>query len=1035
MRVLLITGNRALRAAFEPILRGEGWAVAVREGGAAAACRELAPAVVVIDWAAGAGFCREVRAASGGTRPVILAALPDDGPGTVGAALDAGADDWVTADAGALAARVRVAGRRWRERGGGGAAGLDDPFFDLSLDLLAVANFDGYFTRVNPAFERTLGHGAAELLAVPYLDFVHPDDRALTIAEARKLGAGALTVSFENRYRHQDGSYRWLSWSATPAAERGLVYAVAHDVTDHKRAIGALRLLDRAGAVLTASLDYETTLASVARLIVPALADWCVIDIVEGGEGAAGGGIDAALAAGATVRRTAVSQADPERGALARELQERYPVDPRRQNIVIEVMRGGEPHLIPEITDAFLVANARDARHLAILRQLGMRSHLIVPMAARGRTLGAITLVGAESGRRYGGRDLALARDLAGRAALAVDNARLYQSERRTREAAERATERIGRLQGLTADLADALTPEQVAERIAGHGVAALAAYAGAVALVSEDGASLEVARASGYGRDLTERWQRFPLAAAIPLADAARTGEPVLLESREAFSAAYPAVAAGGLSAVSQAFAAVPLLVEGRAIGALAFSFATARAFDDEDRAFMLALARQCAQALERGRLYAAERRARAAAEAAGRRLTFLATASTLLAASLEYEETLASVAHLAVPELADWCAVDVVEEDGAVRRMAVAHADPAKEEYARELQRRYPLDPGAAYGVAKVLRTGRPDFHPEVSDAMLVAAARDAEHLAILRGLGLGSYMVVPLIARGQTLGTITFASARPERRYGAEDLALAEDLARRAGVAIDNARLYREARRAIRARDHFLAVATHELRTPLTSIRGNAELLLRRVRQPDYPLERAGLTGRLEQLLIGVERMNGLAARLLDVSRMQGGAFDIAPETADLAALVAATVERAREALPPAGDTIIVCEAPATPVVGEFDPVRIEQVVANLVQNAVKYQPDGGTILVRLEGTAEAAVLRVRDAGIGTPAGDLPHLFTPFARAENAVAAQIGGVGVGLYIADQIVRRHGGTIGVESAPGAGSEFTVRLPLRRGA
>jgi PAS domain S-box-containing protein len=189
----------------------------------------------------------------------------------------------------------------------------------------------------------------------------------------------------------------------------------------------------------------------------------------------------------------------------------------------------------------------------------------------------------------------------------------------------------------------------------------------------------------------------------------------------------------------------------------------------------------------------------ARAGAEAFDQRVAFLAEASGILSSSLEYEATLSTVAHLAVPHLADWCAVDLVQCDGPVHRVAVAHVDPTHVQVALDLQRRYPFTPDAPYGPAKVLRTGRSELYPQVTDAMLVAVAQDATHLETLRWAGLTSGMCVPLVARGRTLGVLSFGSTKAGRMYGADDLALAEDLAHRAALAVDNARLYDETRQS--------------------------------------------------------------------------------------------------------------------------------------------------------------------------------------------------------------------------------------------
>ena len=358
--------------------------------------------------------------------------------------------------------------------------------------------------------------------------------------------------------------------------------------------------------------------------------------------------------------------------------------------------------------------------------------------------------------------------------------------------------DRLARLQAVTAALSESLTPGQVAEVVVEQGLGALGARAGSLALLTEDGRELELVRAVGYPVERIEPWRRFSVDAPVPIADAVRTGQPVFLENWDAWLVRYPAAAPGDSPADRQeAWAALPLLVEGRAIGGIGLTFPGARTFDDADRDFILTLTRQCAQALERSRLYDAARQARARAEAAQERMAFLAEVSAATAASLDYETTLSDVARLAVPGIADWCAVDVLGEDGALQRLAIAHVDPAREKWGRELQDRYPSDPDAPHGVRNVLRTGRAEFYPDIPDALLAASARDPEHLALLRAVGFASVIIVPLQARGRTLGAVTLVTTSESgRRYDEGDLAFAGEIARRAGLAVDNARLFRQA-----------------------------------------------------------------------------------------------------------------------------------------------------------------------------------------------------------------------------------------------
>jgi PAS domain S-box-containing protein len=274
--------------------------------------------------------------------------------------------------------------------------------------------------------------------------------------------------------------------------------------------------------------------------------------------------------------------------------------------------------------------------------------------------------------------------------------------------------------------------------------------------------------------------------------------------------------------------------------------------------------------------------------AERAGR---FLADASKSLAALVDHGSTMQKVARLAVPAFADWSAVDIVEPDGSVRRAAVVHADSAKIDLVHELTRRYPPDSTAPVGLANVLRTGQSEMLPDIPDAMLTAAAQDQEHLRILRELGLRSYMCVPLAVRGTTVGAVTFATAESGRRFDATDLAVAEDLAHRAGIAMENARLYSEAREADRRKDEFLAMLAHELRNPLAPIRNSLHIL----KQPGAEGS-VGPRAR-EMMERQVQHMSRMVEDLLDVSRITRGKIELRTEAVDLAAVVSRPVEATR------------------------------------------------------------------------------------------------------------------------------------------
>jgi PAS domain S-box-containing protein len=430
-----------------------------------------------------------------------------------------------------------------------------------------------------------------------------------------------------------------------------------------------------------------------------------------------------------------------------------------------------------------------------------------------------------------------------------------------------------------------------------------------------------------------------------------------------------------------------------------------------------------------------------------------FLAEASGLLASSLDYETTLGSVAKLAVPNLADWCVVHIIGDNGQLRQLAVVHTDPAKEEAARKLQERYPIDPEAGIGVPNVLRTGRAEFYPLVSQERLLVVARNEEVADVLRRLDLKSCMIVPLVARNRTLGTITLATAESNRYYDANDLALAEDLAHRIALAVDNARLYREAQDAVtaredalrvhdellrreqfareeaetanRAKDEFLATVSHELRTPLNAILGWAHML--RANKLDQTTQ----TSALETIERNAKSQAQLIEDILDVSRIVTGKLRLEVGPVELAAVVDAAIDAVRPAADAKGIRIETDLDPrAGPVSG--DPNRLQQIVWNLASNAVKFTGKGGRVQIQLHSVNSYVDIVVSDTGQGISTEFLPYVFDRFRQADATSTRSHGGLGLGLAIVRHLVEMHGGTVFANSpGEGMGATFTVKLPL----
>ena len=499
-----------------------------------------------------------------------------------------------------------------------------------------------------------------------------------------------------------------------------------------------------------------------------------------------------------------------------------------------------------------------------------------------------------------------------------------------------------------------------------------------------------------------------------------------------------------------------------------------------------------------------------------------FLVEAGAVLAASLNYHSTLAAVARLAVPRIADWARVDVVE-DGALRTLAVEHVDPKKIELAFELARRYPESPEAEQGPPLVLRTGKSELATEIGEERLAELAQDDFHLGLVRELGLQSYMCVPLVAHGEMLGVISLVSAESGRRYGPDDLALAEELARRVGTAVENAQLYREVEERAQAarvletvgdgvfvvdtngvvrlwnrgaesisgisrddivghrfdellpgwervstgaetmpferdgrerwvsisgvefdegvvyafqditeeraleqiRQDLVATVSHELRTPLAAIYGSAMTLNR----DDLELGE-DLTTRLLSVIVDEStRLTGIVNDLLLASQLDAGRLDVHIESCDARALTESVAEAARTHLP---DGIRVALDPmddGVPPVAA-DEAQLRQVLDNLLENAIKYSPAGGDVRLGVEAADGTVRFSVADAGLGIPASERDRIFEKFYRLDPDMTGGIGGTGLGLYIARELVRRVGGRIWVEPNDSEGSIFYVEIP-----
>jgi PAS domain S-box-containing protein len=399
-----------------------------------------------------------------------------------------------------------------------------------------------------------------------------------------------------------------------------------------------------------------------------------------------------------------------------------------------------------------------------------------------------------------------------------------------------------------------------------------------------------------------------------------------------------------------------------------------------------------------------------------------FLADAGEALAVSLDSDQTLALVARLAVPTLGDACLADVYY-GGALHRVASAHADPAAESILREMALRFPPDPAGSLPSAHVVRTHDVVLVHEVTDDWLAEHIGIEEHREMFRRLGTRSIMAVPLIAHGRGVGALSFHSMR--RTYGPDDLQLAVDLARRAALAIDNARLHDDLRAAIRARDEMMGIVSHDLRNPVQAVKMLAAAISASIDHPrgqSLAVEHAGVIRR------AAEQMDTLIQDLLDVVRIDAGQLHIQPRVVGVAELLSAALATLEPLVEAKSITLTTSIEPGLPDV-VVDAERIAQVLSNLVGNAIKFTPAGGQITVTAELVDGLVRVSVTDTGPGIPADQLGRIFDRFWQARRSSPH---GAGLGLSIAKGIIEAHGGRISASSQMGMGTGIAFTVPIK---
>jgi signal transduction histidine kinase/CheY-like chemotaxis protein len=408
--------------------------------------------------------------------------------------------------------------------------------------------------------------------------------------------------------------------------------------------------------------------------------------------------------------------------------------------------------------------------------------------------------------------------------------------------------------------------------------------------------------------------------------------------------------------------------------------------------------------------------------------KLKFLLESTKILSITMDFKQRLEEKARLTVPLLADWCSVDIVQNDNSIKRLVLIHRDQKKVEQFKEYEKKYPLLPGVESIPERVIRTGESEFTPVVTEEIIMGAHEFSEEQrrAVL-GLGLTSFMTVPIGSGGKVFGAITLAYAESGRTYSKEDFVFIQEFTNHWRVLLENARLYREISRRDLSKDTFLAYLSHELRNPLAPIKSAIELLC--IKNKDQELLPV-----IKTISHQFNLMARLLSDLLDMTRFMSGKIRLDMRETDLTHIVDGIARSIRPIVDKAHITLRV-SCPSKPVLLFADPTRIEQALSNLVHNAVKFTPHDGSIAIDLAQSDGMVTLKVKDTGAGISASEIEHIFEPYYQSERTRQGNQG-LGLGLLLVRDIVKLHGGSVEAKSdGPDKGSEFIITLPITESA
>ncbi len=601
----------------------------------------------------------------------------------------------------------------------------------------------------------------------------------------------------------------------------------------------------------------------------------------------------------------------------------------------------------------------------------------------------------------------------------------LRQQEAIAREAALRAAGHIAVIQTLTSRLSEATSVEQVMQALFDYGLSPVGAVAGSVCLLDAAGSHLEVVQSVGYSEEQLSTFRRIPLSLSSPLTEAVREVRPQFLSSRADVLARYPHLAP---VVHNRAAIALPLLVKGRVLGAIGLSFAHERAFNEDDRALFNAVAHACAQAIDRARLYEEEHLANERLRAAAARLQVLAEATDAFgAANRDLPALFDAISAQVVRHLGDSSTLSLLSEDGQwLKIVSLRHLDPQTQASLHQQLVPLPVRPGEGF-TGQVVQTGQPLFLPVVSPEHLTGGA--PAHISAVRSrFAVYSLIVVPLRVQGRVIGTLSTTRYTPGRSFTEEDLRLVQELADKAALSIENARLFQQQQRdqeELRRRTEFeqqlIGIVAHDLRNPLSAITMAAGLL-----QVSPGLNERQLKAAL-RISSSCERATRLIRDFLDFTQARlGTGIPLNRRPMDLHDITRHVVDEVRQAHP----TREVQLEASGEAQGEWDPDRIAQVLTNLVGNALAYSPPHTPVRVTVSSEPGSALLQVHNQGTPISPELLPRLFEPLTRGAPTEGQHSRSIGLGLYIVREILRGHGGSVEVSSSQETGTTFTVRLP-----